>query len=71
MIRSLSDIERAMAAVAGFERPHIAKLRSICREIGYGRAIQLIEGWMEEKVPGYLAAADAVAARRHRRRSRP
>ena len=43
-----------------FETPYIRDLKIICEEIGYGRVIQLAEGWMEEKNPGWLKARDEV-----------
>ena len=51
--------------LAGFEAPHLAQLRAICEAIGYGRTIQVVEDWYEEKHPGWKAASDSVAAKRH------
>lgn len=61
---------RTQAALAMQEAPHIVALRRIAEAIGYGRCIQLLEGWFEEMHPGHKAASDWVAANRHRRRQR-
>lgn len=53
-----------------FEAPFLASLRAVCEGIGYGRVIQVATDWYEEKCPGWKAAGDAVAANRHRRRTR-
>lgn len=49
-----------------FEAPFRAQLRSICDSIGYGRTIQLVENWYEEKHPGWKEARNATLARRSR-----
>lgn len=56
--------------LAPYERPYLRELRVICEAIGYGRVQQVVEDWYEEKCPGWKAAGDAVAANRHRRRTR-
>ena len=50
-----------------FEAPFRAQLRAICDEIGYGRTIQLVERWWEEKHPGATEVRHAMLARRSRK----
>ena len=68
---SETTLERSLAAIANFEAGHVADLRRICNAIGYGRAIQIAEGWMEEKHPGWLDARRAVMAEEHARAPYP
>jgi len=56
------EIEKVLAAVRKFESRFTPSLRALCEEIGYGRVIQIVEGWMEEKHPGWLAARSRVAS---------
>ena len=50
--------------LAQAEAPHLLHLRLICESIGYGRVHQLSGQWMDDLHPGWLEAADEVAAER-------
>uniref|UniRef100_A0A6M3JAU9 Uncharacterized protein n=1 Tax=viral metagenome TaxID=1070528 RepID=A0A6M3JAU9_9ZZZZ len=58
------DLEKITAKLTEHETEDSKALRGICERIGYGRVMQLAEGWMEELHPGWLRARDEVAADR-------
>ena len=41
--------EEVVAAMDRWEKPYRDLLRGICELIGYGRVVQLAEGWQKEK----------------------
>ncbi len=55
------EFARSYNAVQGVEAPYIIDLRAICNMIGYGRVIQLAEGWMEVANPGWVMSHHMVA----------
>lgn len=46
------------------EIPHIQDLRRICKALGYGRVLQLVEYWWEESQPGIALARDLTKVER-------